>query len=64
MTTLKFSKPVTIANSSTKAEIEVTYGKYRNVNQINTSNEKIYESGHKFEDGLISLKEMIQVLNS
>lgn len=59
---LYFKKTVTIANYSTEAEIEVTFGDYRKVDQINTSNEAVYEAGHKFENGDLSLEELLRVL--
>ena len=60
--TLYFKKTVKIGTNSTEAEIEVSFGYCRNVNQINTSNEVVYEAGRLFENFNISLEDIIRVL--
>ena len=65
-----FKKELSSPTTFTKTSVVLEFGKnkrgedYRNVNQIDTSNSTIAEYADKFENGLLSVEEMIIVIES
>lgn len=67
---LTFAKTVSTPTASTEAIVTVEFGKnfkgedYRNIDQVNTANETIDNARDSFEEGQISLEEMVSIIES